>query len=289
MNFLDPKSDIAFKKLFGNVAHKDIVISFLNSVLGRKKGEKIVKVTFNDTTNLPQANDSKLSIVDVRCSDEKGKNYIIEMQILKQEEYLYRCQYYSAAGVCRQIPAGGNYSLLMPVIFIGVLNFDLFPSKKYLSHYYLMEEESRERSFGLQEYHFIELKKFNKKLEKLETLIDKWVYFMQNANALDAIPPALEKTEVIKEAFEVLDRHNWTTAELESYGRVQDVIYAEKSRLQTALKDGRELGKKEGLKEAGIAVAQRALLQGKMSIKAIADLTGISVDEIKQIKKKKRS
>ena len=72
--YLNPKNDIAFKKLFGDIAHKDIVISFLNSILERKEGRKIIDVTINDPNNLPETNSpeeqSKSSIVDVRCTDQ---------------------------------------------------------------------------------------------------------------------------------------------------------------------------------------------------------------------------
>src|SRR5277367_7112016 len=122
MVFLDPTNDIAFKKLFGNQNKKEVLINFLNNVLERPKGEKIVSVTINDPNNYPefvepvnpeepieQANNSKqkkqkkptynkskYSIVDVSATDQAGKNYIIEVQVSYQDGYGERAQYYSS-------------------------------------------------------------------------------------------------------------------------------------------------------------------------------------------------
>src|SRR5271170_377129 len=99
MVFLDPTNDIAFKKLFGNQNKKEVLINFLNNVLERPQGEKIVEVTINDPNNYPEFvepvepeeqaknskqkkqkyNTSKYSIVDVSATDQTGKNYIIEV------------------------------------------------------------------------------------------------------------------------------------------------------------------------------------------------------------------
>src|ERR1700733_14576586 len=96
MIFLDPKSDIAFKKLFGDLNHKNILISFLNSVLERIEGERIIDVVINDPANVAETPLSKYSIVDVRCTDQRNNQYIIEMQVIIQRDYAARAQYYSA-------------------------------------------------------------------------------------------------------------------------------------------------------------------------------------------------
>ena len=115
MVYLDAKSDIAFKKLFGNIAHKEILISFLNSVLEKVEGTKITDVVINDPANLPDALDAKMSIVDVRCTDQSGSQYIVEMQVVSQYEYPARAQYYSSLALSRQLSVRQPYSELVPV------------------------------------------------------------------------------------------------------------------------------------------------------------------------------
>ena len=142
MIFLDPRSDIAFKKLFGNIAHKNILISFLNSILGRLEGEKIVDVIFNDPTNVAETPLSKMSIVDVRCTDQNNNQYIVEMQVTDQKDYASRAQYYSALALSRQLAASQKYDKLVPVIFVGILDFNLFKTTDYVSHHVILDRKS---------------------------------------------------------------------------------------------------------------------------------------------------
>lgn len=139
MIFLDPMSDIAFKKLFGDQAKPNIVISFLNSILARQEGEKIVTVTITDPFNTPDTEWLKTSIVDVRCVDQSGKNYIIELQVEFQDDYPQRSQYYASLAIARQLKRGGRYNEVMPVIFIAVLDFKLFNDPDYISHFKILK------------------------------------------------------------------------------------------------------------------------------------------------------
>lgn len=274
MLFLDPKTDIAFKKLFGDNEHKGVLMSFLNSVLDKQKGEQIIDVIFNDPHNQPEALKLKRSIVDIRVTDEKGKNYIIEMQLVEQEDFAQRCQYYSAVALARQIPKRGKYNSLMPVIFIGVVNFKLFPTKDYLSHHVITDQATHKQSMYMQEFHFIELKKFNLNLEDLKTILEKWVYLLKNAANLNEIPKSFQKNETMQEAFHILNKLNWTSKELDAYDAEKDAIWSHQTQIETAEKKGKE--------EEKIEIAKKALAKG-MGIQDIIELTGLSKEEIKKL------
>ena len=125
MNFLNPTTDIAFKKLFGNAQHADILISFLNSILKRKPGEEIVDVVFNNPNYVPNLPDDKAVIIDVLCTDQMGKKYVIEMQAARQNFFLERAQFYIALMLANQLKSGEEYTKLRPVIFVAILDFDL--------------------------------------------------------------------------------------------------------------------------------------------------------------------
>jgi predicted transposase/invertase (TIGR01784 family) len=79
--YLDPKNDIAFKRVFGEEKNKDILIPFLNEVMGNQYHSSIVSVTLLPTEQRPKIASSKTSAVDILCEDRKGTNYIIEMQV----------------------------------------------------------------------------------------------------------------------------------------------------------------------------------------------------------------
>lgn len=271
MIFLDPKSDIAFKKLFGDITHKNILISFLNSVLERVEGEMITEVIMNNPNNTPETPLSKASIVDVRCTDQRNHQFIIEMQVITQKDYAARAQYYSSLALSRQLASGEKYHLLVPVIFVGVLDFKLFRSPHYVSHHLILDNETYAHELKHLEFHFIELDKFNKALGNLNTILDKWIYFLKHAVTMQKIPDSFNES-VLEEAFDVLAQSNWSKNELEAYDRYLDAIRSSASQLETAVEKGK------------MEIAKKLLLKTKMSVQEIAELTDLSVEEIKKIK-----
>lgn len=282
MLFLDPKSDIAFKKLFGDSSHKNILISFLNSVLGRTGEDELIDVTFNDPNNIDETPLSKASIVDVRCTDQRNNQYIIEMQVITQHDYAARAQYYSSLALGRQLASGEKYQKLVPVIFIGILDFALFKSKNYISHHLIVDNETHAHELRHLEFHFIELEKFNKKLDTLTGILDKWIYFLKNADALEKIPATL-KDPALKDAFEVLSQGNWSKKELEAYDRYLDSIRSALSQIDTAEERGIAKGIEQGARESKISIAKKLL--DTMDSVTIAQITGLSIEDIEKLAK----
>jgi len=278
MIFLDPKSDIAFKKLFSNKEHTEILINFLNNTLMRPEGQQITSVTINDPHNHPEVITGKSSIVDVRCTDKDGTNYILEMQVVNQHDYAQRAQYYVAIAISRQIQKSEDFIAITPVIFIGIVNFKIFESPHYLSHHGIVNLETGERTFSAQEYHFIELKKFDKTVDELTNDFDKWVFFFKNAKKLQNIPAQLKKPQAMQEAFNILERGNWTNKELESYERSLDLIRERNSQIATALNEGIERGKMEIIKQ----------FLDVLDVATIAEKTGLSLQEIEDLKKQNK-
>lgn len=283
MTFLDPKCDIAFKKIFSNQSKKEIAIDFLNSVLERAEGEKIVDITFSDPSNHPDTKKLKYSIVDARCVDQKNKNYILEMQVDEQYDYAARSQYYCSLGLSRQLDRGDLYQKLTPVIFIGILDFNLFASDDHLSHHLILNKKTQEHALNLMEFHFIELKKFKKSLEQLETIIDKWIYFFRYASKLESIPQQFKDSIAITHAMEELEEGRWSRKEIEAYDRYVDAMRVERSVLTTATLKGVEKGLEQGREETTRDLARRML--GTVDLKIIAQVTGLSIDEIENLKK----
>ncbi len=281
MIYLDPKSDIAFKKLFGSITHKNILISFLNSILQRPEGSKIVDIEINDPTNVPDIRTAKLSIVDVRCTDQSGRLYIVEMQMVDQKDYAPRAQYYSSIALVRQLDAGESYNKLIPVIFVGILNFELFvKSREYLAHHLILDSVTYAHELKHLEFHFVELPKFTKKLDQLDNILEKWVYFMKNAEHLQSIPASFKEKE-LTDAFNILAQSNWSKPELESYDRYLDYVRSKMSQIDTAEAKGLEKGKTERSIEIAIK-----MLKTDADLEMIAELTDLSVEQVKQLKHK---
>ncbi|MGL5626712.1 MAG: Rpn family recombination-promoting nuclease/putative transposase, partial [Candidatus Rhabdochlamydia sp.] len=129
--YLDPRNDIAFKKIFGSEKNKDILIHFLNDILRSLRKSKIVDVEFLPTILNPDIAGEKLSIVDVLCKDKNGAKYIIEMQMNYSQEFEKRAQHYTTKVYSKQAKVGTKYQNLKEVIFIAISDYVIFPKKPH--------------------------------------------------------------------------------------------------------------------------------------------------------------
>ncbi len=288
MVFLDPKSDIGFKKLFDNKKQPEIVISFLNSVLELKPGSLITTITINDPSNLPNFNEGKYSLVDISCTDQAGKNYIVEMQVIDQKDYALRAQYYASLGIANQLAKGSDYTTLKPVVFVGIVCFDLFKSTSYLSHHLILNKDTFEHGLELLTFHFIELPKFNKTLEELDGVVEKWVYLLKHADEMKAVPRALQKPIELEAAMEVLEQGNWSKKELLAYERYWDYLRTQRSRQVTALEKGMEKGLEKGRKEGRHEGYLDAIIQllPVMDNRQIAKTMHVPIEKVEALRKK---
>ncbi|MBP6869325.1 Rpn family recombination-promoting nuclease/putative transposase [Candidatus Babeliales bacterium] len=280
MMYLNPTTDTGFKKLFGNEHRKNLTISFLNSILERKQGELIVKVSFRDTANLPEIADKKKSFVDIYCTDEKDNHYIIEMQVSPQKYFPERAQYYASFALAQQLNSGAKYDKLVPVIFIAVLDHILFTSQDAISHHFIMNAKTSDIVLKHLNFHFVELPKFHKKIDELKTDVDKWIFFIKNAETYEQVPQELQNNKELVEAFHTLEKAQWTNAELENYIVELDELGRD-SRIEEA---GFDRGIAKGQQEAKTNMAIK-LLKKKTPEQEVADLTDLSLKEIDLIKK----
>ena len=127
--FLDPKNDLAFKRVFGSEKNKDILIQFLNDILDHQYIGEIREITFLPTVQAPEVVANKQSIVDVLCQDQHGIQYIVEMQVTATAGFEKRAQYYAARAYSGQLFEGDDYDKLRDVIFLAITNFTMFPEE----------------------------------------------------------------------------------------------------------------------------------------------------------------
>jgi len=277
MRFVDVKNDVAFRRIFGNEQKKVILISFLNAILDLHNESRITDVTLVDPYQLPRIIGEKASIIDVRAKDMKGRSFIVEMQVAEKEGFAKRIQYYISKDYASQINVGDNYPKLKPVYFIGILDFNFFPNENYLSKHLIVDEETGVCTLEDLKFRFIELKKFTKEKEELESVIDKWTFFIKKAHKLKVIPENLND-EGLKTAYEEAERHNWTKKEYDAYinagMRAQDY----KGGLSFAEKKGIAKGMKKQLIESVIGLNENGV-----SISVIALSLKISEDEVREV------
>ena len=273
MKFVDIKNDIAFRKIFGNENKKEILISFLNCVLELPKGKKIVKIEIKNPFQLPEIKDLKSSILDVKVTDERNIWYIVEMQVEESDGFDKRVQYYTAKQYSSQIEVGEDYPKLKQVIFIGILNFDFFEGDDYLTHHLITNKKTGKQELSDLEFNFIELPKFKEDEIKIETLIEKWVYFIKKAPNLDVIPENVND-EGLKHAYQDADKHNWTKEELLAYD------YASMRKADESSKTKRAVEKAIG---ETVRKSVISLYKNGIDLKIIALSFELSIEHVKQI------
>ena len=271
MKFVDVKNDVAFRKIFGNDKKTEIIISFLNAVLELPTGKRIIRVKIENPYQLPQIKDLKSSILDVRVTDERNISYIVEMQVEEPDGFDKRLQYYTAKQYSSQIEKGDDYPKLNQVIFVGILDFNFFTDdKEYITRHRTVNVKTHKSTLNGMEYNFIELKKFDKELDDIETLVDKWIYFIKNAEDLEVIPANI-KDKGLKHAYNDADKHSWSKDELFAYDYAAMRKQDEKGKLTKAEKKGR--AKRE------VEIAKK-LINLNIDIDTIQKSTELSIETI---------
>jgi predicted transposase/invertase (TIGR01784 family) len=286
--FLDPKNDLAFKRIFGSEKNKDILIHFLNDIFAGQTSP-VEDVKFLKPIQEPEIAAQRVSIVDIMCEAVNGDRFIVEMQVMHEPGFEKRAQFYAARAYIDQRQAGIGYKDLKQVIFLAITEFTLFPNKPgFLSHHHVLDVNTYERDLKDFSFSFLELPKFKKTKNQLKTIIDKWAYFFKNARATSEndLNSIAGSDIVIKRAFEELNRYSWTPEELRTYDSVDMKMEADRAIFEGAHDRGKleglEEGRKKGLEEGRIAIVLN-LLEKKYDIEMIADITGLSVEQVRSL------
>ena len=302
--FLDPKNDVAFKRLFGSEDHKDILIHFINDILELKDNNQIEDVEFLLPIQNLEIASKKQSIVDVLCKDKNDVQIIVEMQVSPTRGFEKRAQYYAAKAYSRQLNSGAEekYINLKEIIFIAIADHKLFPEKKaYKSNHIILDKKSYEHDLKDFSFTFIELPKFKKeKIEELKDITEKWIYFFKYAQKTSEgdLKRLIGSDIVIKTAYEALNRFNWNENELIQYDqsekRLRDYIasmdYQYDKGIQKGIAQGREegiekgiqKGMQKGIENEKLQTAKNMLARG-LDVDLISDVTGLPKSEIKKL------
>lgn len=280
--FLDPKNDIAFKKIFGSEKNKDILIHFLNDMLQFKKKQPIIGIKFLNTVQDPDIAARKTSVVDIMCKDSSDNSYIVEMQITKEKGFIKRAQYYAAKAYGSQLGIGGKYKNLKEIIFLAIADFVMFPDKvNYKSDHITLDRDSHEHDLKDFSFTFLELGKFNVPIDQLKTMIEKWAYFFKHANETNQedLAKIIGSDLIIKKAYEELDHFNWNEQELQDYEAATKKAMDYEAAMEQKYDEGKVAEK--------IKMATKCLNEN-MDLELIVKLTELSVEEIKLLKTEKK-
>ncbi|TXK51556.1 Rpn family recombination-promoting nuclease/putative transposase [Pontibacter qinzhouensis] len=291
--YINPFTDYGFKKLFGEEPNKDLLLDFLNVLLKEEQGE-IKDLTYLKSEHLGTGDLDRKAIFDLYCENERGEKFIVELQKTKQNFFKDRTVYYSTFPIREQAKrADWNYEL-KAVYTIAILDFVFDEGKsdtaKFRYDIKLTDTETKEVFYNKLTFIYLEMPKFNKAVEELESRFDKWLYVIRNLNRLDKRPEKLRE-RVFEKLFETAEIARFTPDQVRSYEDSLKYYRDLKNSLDTAreegLLEGIEKGIEEGIEKEKHAVAS-VMIQEHEPIERIILFTGLSREQIEALKKQTR-
>lgn len=250
MKFINPKTDFAFKKIFGSPQSKYILISFLNAIL--YDGEPTVKdLKIIDPYLAPKIRGVKDTYLDVRAFLSSGQTVIIEMQVLNVAAIEKRILYNAAKSYSLQLKKGQKYHLLNPVIALTITDFIMFEDSEEIISWYVLKEKKRLTDYPESDLElvFVELPKFDTPLEELSDLKEKWIFFLKYCEDLSEIPEPYNGISEFSQAFEIANTANMSEEELEDLERREIYIQDQIGAKELAFRKGKVEGRQEGIQE----------------------------------------
>ena len=282
MRFINPKTDYAFKKIFGSEQSHDILISFLNAIL--YDGNDVIKDLEIRPYLAPKIRGIKATCLQVEARLENHTTIIIKTQVLNIEGFEKDFFYNIAKTYSTQVEVGQDYTLLDRVIALTITDFEMFPEMNQLISRFILKEKDFLIDYPIYDIElvFVELPKFHKEVNNLETLADKWLYFLKRARQLDVVPESMNLVPEIKKAFEVANEVNLTPEQIEDMEMQEMFIHDQRNTIKKALNQGRQEGLEEGKVAARIEMARKLL--DVLDDEAISQASGLSLQEIAQLR-----
>ena len=286
--YLDPRIDLTFKKVFAE--NDDLLMSLLNSLLPLTEGNEIEHIEYLPTELVPETPLKKDTIVDVRCRDNRGRQFLVEMQMIWTPAFMQRVLFNASKAYVRQSDKGGHYEDLQPVYSLNLVN-DIFMPDMPDVHYHLYrmvhDADSKKVIEGLQLI-FVELPKFRPTTLSEKRMYVLWLRFLTEINESTVnAPKELAEQPQISKAMSIVEKSAYTDEQLDGYDRYRDIIWRERTLVSESHREGFEEGKAEGvvegiekgLKDEKLAIAC-SLKQMGLDKSDIAKATGLSLEEI---------
>ena len=280
MRYLDPKADLTFKKIFGE--HKDLLISLLNALLPLADDEQIESVEYLSPELVPDTYVGKNSIVDVRCRDQKGRQFIVEMQMLWTEAFKQRVLFNASKAFVRQLDKKRKYELLQPVYSLNLVNETFMKDypDEFIHNFNIVHDLHSDEVIDGLHFTFVELPKFQPHTIMEKKMAVLWLRFLTEIDEnTRQVPQELLDNPATSKALKAVEESAMSKDELLAYEDFWDKLGAERLLFVDSNKKSLEQGRAEGRAE----VAKNLLRMG-MSPTDIAKATGLGTEEIEKLK-----
>jgi predicted transposase/invertase (TIGR01784 family) len=272
--YINPFTDYGFKRLFGEEPNKGLLLDFLNELLKEEQG-RITELTYLKNENLGRGELNRKAVFDLYCTNEKGERFIVEIQKTKQKFFKDRTVYYSTFPIQEQAKKGSEWNFKLEKVYtIAILDFVFDEDKnqpyKFRYDVKLTEQETKEVFYDKLTFIYLEMPKFDKKVEELETGFDKWLYILKNLHKLDRIPEKL-KENIFLQLFE--------TAEIAKFSREEYQDYEDSLKYYRDMKNSLDTAREEERIEIAIKMIEKG-----MEVSLISEMTALTEKKIRELK-----
>lgn len=283
--YINPFTDVGFKRIFGQELSKPLLLDFLNSLFG---GEKhIVNLTFLDKEQPALYEEDRSLIYDIYCETNEGEKIIVEMQNKSQPYFKNRSIYYISESIARQGERGSSWNYAIDAVYlIAFLNFiPLDFKRQFRTDVVLAEKDTVEQFSDKMRMTFLQLPLFDKEACECENQVERWIFLLKNMETLSRLPWAAQSA-VFKKLESIADVGAMSRDERlkydESLRKYRDTISVfEGVRLEGRL-EGRMEGRMEGQRNEKMENARKMKSYG-LALDMIADITGLSVEEVRNL------
>jgi predicted transposase/invertase (TIGR01784 family) len=283
--YVNPFTDFGFKKLFGEQAHKELLIDFLNALLPPK--HRIANLEYTKNEAVGETSLDRKAVFDIACTGENGERFIVELQKAKQNFFKDRSVFYATFPIREQVERGDVWNFELAAVYcIGILDFVFEEDKESADYLHFVQLKNQHNAVFYDKLTFVylEMPKFTKTESELTTQTDKWLYFIRHVSRLPGIPSALQ-AEIFEEAFRVAEIAQFTQAEVREYEAslkyYRDMQNVMDTAIEEATAKGREEGREEGRQREREDIARNLKRLG-LPISDIAATTGLSVEDIER-------
>ena len=277
--YINPFTDVGFKRIFGQELSKPLLLDFLNSLF---EGEKrIVNLTFLDKEQPALFEEDRSLIYDIYCETDEGEKIIVEMQNKSQPYFKNRSIYYVSESIARQGERGSSWNYEIDSVYlVAFLNFSPLDFKKqFRTDVVLAEKDTKEQFSDKLRMIYLQLPLFTKEADECENQVERWIYLLKNMETLNRLPWAAQSA-VFKKLESIADVGGMTRAERLQYDEALKKYRDTISVFEGVRLEGRMEGNAEGRLEEKIAIARNLKSMG-MSISDVSKATGLSEEGIK--------
>ena len=230
---IDPKVDCVFKALLGKEENSNLLVHFLNAVLGAELSEPIVSVVIINPYNDKEFLDDKLTIVDVKANDQSGRIYQIEVQLAYYSDLPARMVYTWGDIYCKQLKSGNDFSNLKPTYSIWLMGKNAIKDDDKYVHAYKLRDETGKLLTDHGGIWLLELEKFS--AVHVENEQERWLQFFKTGNSLNDEQelPEWMNTQEMRQAMGTLrqfsekDKNYFAYQARQNYLRQQMTVYGE--------------------------------------------------------------